>query len=55
MQVALPAVAHQVPVGHRLRVVISSTDQAYAFPTAAAVYTVDLDGERRSCRSCPCR
>ena len=31
--VALPAVAHQVPVDHRLQVVISSTDQAYALPT----------------------
>ncbi len=47
VQVALPAVVHQVPVGHRLRVVISSTDQAYSVPAAAAVYTVDLDGERQ--------
>ncbi len=46
VQVALPAVAHQVPVGHRLRVVISSTDEAYALPTAAATYTVDIDGAR---------
>ena len=42
VQVALPAVAHQVPVGHRLRVVVSSTDQAYAVPSTAAVYSVAL-------------
>ncbi len=47
VQVALPAVVHQVPVGHRLRVVISSTDQAYSVPATAATYTVDLDGERQ--------
>ena len=34
VDVALPAVAHQVPVGHRLQVVVSSTDQAYANPKA---------------------
>ncbi|WP_375422821.1 alpha/beta fold hydrolase [uncultured Friedmanniella sp.] len=42
VQVALPTVAHQVPVGHRLQVVVSSTDQAYAVPAAAAVYQVAL-------------
>ncbi len=45
-QVALPAIAHQVPVGHRLRVVVSSTDQAYATPTTAAIYQVGLSGDR---------
>lgn len=40
--VALPPVAHQVPVGHRLQVVVSSTDQAYAVPATAAFYTVGL-------------
>ena len=44
--VALPAVAHQVPVDHRLQVVISSTDQAYALPTTAAVYQIALSGDR---------
>ena len=43
---ALPAVAHQVPVDHRLQVVISSTDQAYALPTTAAVYQIALSGDR---------
>ena len=42
VQVALPRVAHQVPVGHRLQVVVSSTDQAYAVPSTAAVYSVAL-------------
>jgi ABC-2 type transport system ATP-binding protein len=45
VQVALPTVAHQVPVGHRLRVVVSSTDQAYAVPAVAAVYSVALAGD----------
>ena len=44
VDVALPAVAHQVPVGHRLRVVVSSTDQAYANPKAGAVYDVQVAG-----------
>ena len=45
--VALPAVAHQVPVDHRLQVVISSTDQAYALPATVAVYQIALGGDRR--------
>jgi ABC-2 type transport system ATP-binding protein len=40
--VALPAVAHQVPVGHRLQVVVSSTDQAYAVPVRPAIYRIGL-------------
>ncbi|MDN5762344.1 MAG: ATP-binding cassette domain-containing protein, partial [Microlunatus sp.] len=44
VEVALPAVAHQVPVGHRLRVVVSSTDQSYANRKAGAVYQVALAG-----------
>jgi ABC-2 type transport system ATP-binding protein len=43
--VALPAVVHQVPVEHRLQVVVATTDQAYARPQQAAVYTVALAGE----------
>jgi ABC-2 type transport system ATP-binding protein len=42
VEVALPPVSHQVPVGHRLQLVVSSTDQAYAVPTTAAVYTIGL-------------
>ncbi|MBA3527742.1 MAG: alpha/beta fold hydrolase, partial [Propionibacteriaceae bacterium] len=46
VQVALPPIAHQVPVGHRLQVVVASTDQAYSVPLTAAVYTVGLGGDR---------
>jgi ABC-2 type transport system ATP-binding protein len=43
--VALPAVTHQVPVGHRLQVVVSSTDQAYANRKAGTVYRIGLAGQ----------
>ncbi len=43
--VALPAVAHRVPVNHRLRVVIASTDQAYATPSRPATYRIALAGD----------
>ncbi|MFT4165025.1 MAG: alpha/beta fold hydrolase, partial [Microlunatus sp.] len=44
VEVALPAVAHQVPIGHRLRVVVSSTDAAYANRKDGVVYRVELAG-----------
>ncbi len=44
--VALPAVSHKVPVGHRLQLVISTTDQAYANAVQAARYEVTLAGDR---------
>jgi ABC-2 type transport system ATP-binding protein len=40
VQVTLPAIVHRFEVGHTLRLVVSSTDQAYALPARAAVYTV---------------
>jgi len=40
--VTLPAIDHRFEVGHTLRLVVSSTDQAYALPATAAVYTVAL-------------
>ena len=43
--VALPAVSHKIPVSHRLQLVISTTDQAYANPTQAASYQVTLAGD----------
>jgi ABC-2 type transport system ATP-binding protein len=43
--VALPAVSQQVPVGHRLQLVISTTDQAYAVPVRTAAYQIGLAGE----------
>jgi ABC-2 type transport system ATP-binding protein len=38
--VALPAVVRDVPAGHRLRLVVSTTDQAYAMPSSARQYAV---------------
>jgi ABC-2 type transport system ATP-binding protein len=43
--VALPSVSHQVPVGHRLQVVISTTDQAYSVPAKSAIYSIGLAGD----------
>ncbi|MEV6404661.1 alpha/beta fold hydrolase [Streptomyces bobili] len=41
----LPAVDHEVDKGHRLRLVLASTDLGYASPAAAATYTVSLKGD----------
>ncbi|MFG3264867.1 alpha/beta fold hydrolase [Streptomyces bobili] len=38
----LPAIDHEVDKGHRLRLVLASTDLGYASPAAAATYTVSL-------------
>jgi ABC-2 type transport system ATP-binding protein len=43
--VALPAISHKVPVDHRLQLVISTTDQAYANAVQAASYQVGLADE----------
>jgi ABC-2 type transport system ATP-binding protein len=43
---ALPAVTHKVPVDHRLQLVITTTDQAYANAVSAARYDVALAGDR---------
>ncbi|MGW5367798.1 CocE/NonD family hydrolase [Streptomyces sp. NPDC004009] len=40
--VTLPAVDHEVRKGHRLRLVLASTDLGYASPAAPATYTVSL-------------
>ena len=42
VEVALPVVSHTVPVGHRLRLVLATTDSAYAGPVAPATYRVSL-------------
>ncbi|MFF5100912.1 alpha/beta fold hydrolase [Streptomyces sp. NPDC000134] len=39
----LPAVDHTVEAGHRLRLVLSSTDLGYASPAAPATYTVSVE------------
>ncbi|MFF4830589.1 CocE/NonD family hydrolase [Streptomyces sp. NPDC001315] len=41
----LPAIDHQVQKGHRLRLVLASTDLGYASPAAPATYTVSLKGD----------
>ncbi len=42
--VRLPAAVYDVGAGERLRVVLSSTDQAYALPDAPAGYLVEASG-----------
>jgi ABC-2 type transport system ATP-binding protein len=41
----LPAIDHGIESGHRLRLVVSSTDLGYASPAAPATYTVSLKGD----------
>ncbi|MEV6834353.1 CocE/NonD family hydrolase [Streptomyces sp. NPDC051133] len=42
--VTLPAIDHEVQKGHRLRLVLASTDLGYASPAAPATYTVSVEG-----------
>ncbi|MET8580943.1 CocE/NonD family hydrolase [Streptomyces collinus] len=42
--ITLPAIDHEVQKGHRLRLVLASTDLGYASPAAPATYTVSLTG-----------
>ncbi|MEW1864990.1 alpha/beta fold hydrolase [Streptomyces sp. NPDC088194] len=44
VRVELPAVDHEFAAGHRLAVVLASTDLGYATPAAPATYTVALAG-----------
>lgn len=43
--ISLPSVVRDIPAGHRLRVVLSTTDQAYAMPQEARLYQLDLAGD----------
>jgi ABC-2 type transport system ATP-binding protein len=43
--VSLPAAVRDVAAGHRLRLVVSTTDQAYALPSQPATYVVSLAGD----------
>ena len=45
LTVALPAVSHKFPVGHRLQLVVSTTDQAYANAVQTAGYQVRVAGD----------
>ncbi|MDI3418548.1 alpha/beta fold hydrolase [Streptomyces luteolus] len=40
VELTLPAIDHEIRAGHRLRLVLSSTDLGYASPAAPATYTV---------------
>ncbi len=42
VEVTLPGIVHRFEAGHTMRVVVSSTDQAFALPSEAAVYSVGL-------------
>jgi ABC-2 type transport system ATP-binding protein len=42
--VTLPAVVHRFEAGHTMRLLVSTTDQAFALPAEAAVYSVALAG-----------
>jgi ABC-2 type transport system ATP-binding protein len=44
VEVTLPGIVHRFEAGHTMRVVVSSTDQAFALPAEAAVYSVGLAG-----------
>ncbi|WP_329130011.1 alpha/beta fold hydrolase [Streptomyces sp. NBC_01476] len=44
VRIRLPAVDHEFAAGHRLRLVLATTDLGYATPVAPAVLTVSLAG-----------
>ncbi|UOX99875.1 alpha/beta fold hydrolase [Blastococcus sp. PRF04-17] len=44
VEVTLPGIVHRFEAGHTMRVVVSSTDQAFALPAESAVYSVALAG-----------
>jgi ABC-2 type transport system ATP-binding protein len=43
--VVLPGIVRDIPSGHRLRVVVASTDQAYSVPLDARAYRIGLAGD----------
>ncbi|WP_369211677.1 alpha/beta fold hydrolase [Streptomyces flavofungini] len=45
VELRMPAVDHEVRKGHRLRLVLASTDLGYASPAEPATYTVSLKGD----------
>ena len=44
VHVTLPAIVHRFDTGHRMRLVLATTDQAYAGPADPAIYGVSLAG-----------
>ncbi|WP_233496024.1 alpha/beta fold hydrolase [Geodermatophilus sp. TF02-6] len=53
VSVTLPAIVHRFEAGHTMRVVVSSTDQAFALPAQSAVYSVALAGGDGAALSVP--
>ncbi|WP_149827503.1 alpha/beta fold hydrolase [Streptomyces tailanensis] len=45
VDLTLPAIDYELDDGHRLRLVLASTDLGYASPAAPATYTVSLKGD----------
>ncbi|WP_371660087.1 alpha/beta fold hydrolase [Streptomyces sp. NBC_00280] len=45
--ITLPAIDHEVEQGHRLRLVLASTDLGFASPVAPATYTVSVTSDLR--------
>jgi ABC-2 type transport system ATP-binding protein len=45
VQVTLPAIVRRIDAGHRLRIVVATSDQGYATPAQPTVYTVGLGGD----------
>ncbi|WP_121162215.1 alpha/beta fold hydrolase [Micromonospora pisi] len=46
VRVTLPGIVHRVEAGHRLALVVATSDQGYATPVAPAVYSVGLGGDQ---------
>ncbi len=46
--VTLPGIVHRFEAGHRLRLTVATSDQAFTTPVAPAVYTVALGGPSTS-------
>ncbi|MGP3922951.1 alpha/beta fold hydrolase [Streptomyces sp. 8N616] len=44
LELRLPAVDHNFQAGHRMRLVLTTTDLAYASPAEPATYSIALDG-----------
>ncbi|CAM5700999.1 ABC transporter ATP-binding protein [Streptomyces purpurascens] len=53
--ITLPAIDHEIDDGHRLRLVLASTDLGYASPVSPATYTVSLKGDLKVPRPRPAR
>jgi ABC-2 type transport system ATP-binding protein len=53
VHINLPGIVHQYPVGHRIRLVLSATDAAYAGSRVADVISVHLDNRAPSTLSLP--